>query len=134
MAEQAAKRDFTIGDPVGLFYRGGSYSYEIRSNLAVSSNYYGARIQFDGDTGAFISFDAPTGEHTGDTISSWLKALHTASVFGLPYKIFVCALGLVITMLSVTGVYIWWTKRRARRFHKKHRAVAGAVHEPTAAQ
>ena len=37
-----------------------------------------------------------------------------ADVFGLPYRIFVCVLGLVITMLSVTGVYIWWKKRCAR--------------------
>lgn len=35
-------------------------------------------------------------------------------VFGLPYRIFVCILGLVITTLSVTGVYIWWRKRIAR--------------------
>jgi len=31
-------------------------------------------------------------------------------------RIFVCALGLAITMLSVTRVYIWWKKRRARQF------------------
>ena len=37
-----------------------------------------------------------------------------ADVFGLAYRIFVCVLGLVITMLSVTGVYIWWKKRKAR--------------------
>jgi uncharacterized iron-regulated membrane protein len=30
-------------------------------------------------------------------------------------KIFVCMMGLVITMLSVTGVYIWFKKRRAAK-------------------
>lgn len=39
----------------------------------------------------------------------------TAEVFGLPYRIFVCGLGIAIAMLSVTGVYIWWKKRRLRR-------------------
>jgi uncharacterized iron-regulated membrane protein len=39
-----------------------------------------------------------------------------ARVFGVPYQIFVFVLGLLITMLSVTGVYIWWKKRRARKF------------------
>jgi uncharacterized iron-regulated membrane protein len=39
-------------------------------------------------------------------------ALHMANVWGLPYKIFVCVLGLVIVMLSATGVLIWWKKRR----------------------
>ena len=48
-------------------------------------------------------------------------ALHMANVFGLPYRIFVCALGILITMLSVTGVYIWWKKRRAQKFSKAHR-------------
>jgi uncharacterized iron-regulated membrane protein len=134
MAEQAEKRAFTVGDPVALSYRGGVYVYEVRSNLAVSSNYYGARVQLDGDTGGFVSFDAPTGGRTGDTISSWLKALHTASVFGLPYRIFVCAFGFVITMLAATGVYIWRKKKSARRFRKKHGSSAGAPHEPLAAE
>jgi uncharacterized iron-regulated membrane protein len=44
-----------------------------------------------------------------------------ANVFGLPYRIFVCILGLVIAMLSVTGVYIWWKKRRARNAHMGRR-------------
>lgn len=39
-----------------------------------------------------------------------------ASVLGLPYRIFVYALGLVIAMLSVTGVYIWWKKRAQSAF------------------
>ena len=56
----------------------------------------------------------PTGQHSGNTISAWLYALHMGDVFGLPYRIFVCVLGLVIAMLSVTGVYIWWKKRKAR--------------------
>ena len=45
-------------------------------------------------------------------MTTWLIELHMANLFGLPYRIFVCVLGLVIVMLSVTGVYIWWKKRR----------------------
>ncbi|MGH6852653.1 MAG: PepSY domain-containing protein, partial [Methylocella sp.] len=41
---------------------------------------------------------------------------HMARVFGRPYQIFVCVLGLATTMLPVTGVYIWWKKRSARKF------------------
>jgi len=51
----------------------------------------------------------------------------------LPYRIFVCGLGLVIVMLSVTGVYIWWKKRQARNFSKTHR-VATADSETVAAE
>jgi uncharacterized iron-regulated membrane protein len=39
-------------------------------------------------------------------------------------------LGLVITMLSATGVYIWWKKRAARRFRKTRGSSAGAPLEP----
>ena len=81
-------------------------------------------INFDADTGELISFEAPTGEHSGNTVTNWLRALHMADVFGLPYRIFVCVLGLIITMLSVTGVYIWWKKRCARV--KSRRVPVGA--------
>jgi uncharacterized iron-regulated membrane protein len=45
---------------------------------------------------------------------NWLLSLHMAQVGGLPYRIFVAALGLLIVMLSVTGVVIWMKKRGAR--------------------
>jgi uncharacterized iron-regulated membrane protein len=32
----------------------------------------------------------------------------------LAYRTFVCFFGLVIATLSVTGVYIWWKKRKGR--------------------
>jgi uncharacterized iron-regulated membrane protein len=135
VAEQAAERGFTIGGPIGLGYfeQTGLYNYAVGGSRAVASNGYAAKVQFDGDTGELVAFETPTGEHSGNTITSWLAALHTARVFGLPYKIFVCALGLVITMLSVTGVYIWWKKRSARRFRKKHGSSAGAPQESLAA-
>lgn len=128
LAEQAANRGFAVVEPIslGYFETLGLYNYAVRSSRAVSSRGHDAKIQFDGDTGEFFGFEAPSGEHTGNTISSWLRALHTASVFGLPYKIFVCALGLVIVMLSATGVYIWWKKRKARLFHKTKSVPAGA--------
>lgn len=40
----------------------------------------------------------------------------------MPYRIFVCVLGIVIVMLSVTGVYIWLKKRCARRISQENRA------------
>ncbi|MGE8454088.1 MAG: PepSY domain-containing protein [Pseudomonadales bacterium] len=42
------------------------------------------------------------------------QLLQFAHVFGLPYRIFACLLGLVAVMLSVTGVLIWRRKQRGR--------------------
>ena len=101
----------------------------MRSSRDVDNRYAYTRLTLDARTGAFIALRLPTGEYSGDTVSFWLSTLHMGHVFGLPYRIFVCVLGLVITMLSITGVYIWWKKRRARKFSKVHR---GSVVEAAA--
>ena len=128
MAHQAAIRGFTVEGVEAIAFAPdeNAYYYDVRTSRDLSvSNVTG--LVLDGDTGAFRSLRLPTGEHSGNTVSSWLYALHTADVFGLPYRIFVCALGLAITLLSVTGVYIWWKKWRVRS-SKAHRIA------PTAAE
>ena len=40
--------------------------------------------------------------------------LHSGRVLGLPGRILMSFTGLVVAMLSVTGVYVWWKKRAAR--------------------
>lgn len=54
---------------------------------------------------AGASTGARTIELTGNTIESWLYALHMARVFGRAYQVFVC----------LTAVYIWWRKRKVRQ-------------------
>ncbi|MGO8847822.1 MAG: PepSY-associated TM helix domain-containing protein [Methylocella sp.] len=126
MAEQALSHGFILKQPLGLSYSSdfGAYIYEARSSRDVferAPKGGSTFIMFDGDTGTLLRLFMPTGEHSGDTVESWLYALHMTRVFGRAYQIFVCVLGLVITMLSATGVYIWWKKRRARSFSKIHR-------------
>lgn len=48
--------------------------------------------------------------------------LHMGNVFGLPYRLFVCLMGLIIVLLSVTGIIVWIKKRRAQI--NKHVTVA----------
>jgi len=93
----------------------GLYTYRVRSSRDIGDNYGATGIAFDAYTGELVDVSLPTGQHSGNTLTTWLLELHTANVFGRPYKILVCALGLIILMLSVTGVYIWYKKRLARR-------------------
>jgi uncharacterized iron-regulated membrane protein len=121
MAKQASILGFEVKHPIGLEYRSdlGAYKYEVRSSRDVferAPQGGSTFVMFDGNTGKLIRLFMPTGERTGNTAESWLYALHMARVFGRPYQIFVCGLGLVITVLSITGIYIWWKKRGARRF------------------
>lgn len=120
---EAARRSNVLRAPSALLYdpQQGLYSLVIDSNLSVSKNssQVGFTVSIDGDTGLLQSVTQPTGEHSGVTVSTWLFALHVGNVHGwLAYRILVCVLGLVITVLSITGVYIWWKKRRARLHHR----------------
>lgn len=65
-------------------------------------------------TGEMLKSVLPRNESPGNALNAWLEALHMAAIWGLPYKIAVSLAGLMVTMLSVTGVLIWMKKRSAR--------------------
>ncbi|BBU63704.1 hypothetical protein MSC49_36390 [Methylosinus sp. C49] len=117
MEERAAREGFTIDRRVDftLDRETGLYVYGVHSSRDVGEKYGGTTIAIDAYTGAVHGFHAPTGGKGGDTATEWLLELHMANVFGLPYRILVCAAGVAIALLSVTGVVIWRKKRGARR-------------------
>ena len=58
--------------------------------------------------------------------------LHSGRILGLPGRILISTMGLVVAALSVTGVVIWYRKRRARlsaqsKDRQQPRALAQAV-------
>ena len=118
MAQQAALRGLTIQRPYGMAYipQFGVYTYAVRSSLDIRAHGWDTSIWVDGDTGQLRDVGLPSGQHTGNTISVWLWGLHYGDIRDwLPYRILVCLFGLVLTMLAVTGVCIWWKKRKARK-------------------
>ncbi|MBN8525155.1 MAG: PepSY domain-containing protein [Planctomycetes bacterium] len=119
MAGEAGRRGFRTIAEGGLSYEPaqGLYRYDVHSSLDLQRRWPGTRLWFDGDSGATVAFDAPTGVDGGGTLTSWLLALHMAAVGGLPYRLLVIALGLAVAALSVTGVAIWWRKRRRPSIH-----------------
>jgi uncharacterized iron-regulated membrane protein len=117
MAQRAASETFEIHRRVdfSLDRETGLYAYGVHSSRDVGEKYGGTTVAFDAYTGALHGFHAPTGGKSGDTATEWLLALHMANVFGLPYRLLVFVAGIAIALLSVTGLVIWWKKRRARR-------------------
>lgn len=117
MAEQASHMGFQVEKAMTLLLdrNKGIYTWGVRSTLDIQDKRGSTLLRFDARNGELFGVELPTRQSTGKTITTWLLQLHIANVFGLPYRIFVCVLGLVITMLSVTGVYIWWKKRVARQ-------------------
>ncbi|MFZ5595289.1 MAG: PepSY-associated TM helix domain-containing protein [Pseudomonadota bacterium] len=127
MATQATRQGFTIQGEERLWYdrERGVYGYSVRSDRDINEHRGGTRILFDGDSGMLKAVELPSGQTSGDTVTGWLTALHMARVFGLPMKIFVCAMGLAVAALTITGIVIWWRKRRAARKEAAARRVDG---------
>lgn len=124
MSEQAVLHGFEITRPYGLSYIPslGLYSYSVLSSLDVRSAGWDTSVMFDGDTGELRHLDLPSGQHRGNTVSTWLWGLHFGDlsvVIAPPYRIFICIVGLMTAMLPVTGVVIWLKKRRATRVRQR---------------
>jgi len=49
---------------------------------------------------------------------------------GLIGRIIIAITGVVVAMMSITGVYIWWKKRRGRR--GSHQGDSAAMPQPDA--
>jgi uncharacterized iron-regulated membrane protein len=119
MAHAAAEQNFKVEAPAAMWINRakGFYVYSARSSVDIQDKSGQTRAVIDANSGELKLLLLPTGQYNGNTITSWLIALHTGNVFGMPYRVFVCLLGLAIVMLSVTGVVIWLKKRKARRLH-----------------
>ena len=53
--------------------------------------------------------------------------LHSGRILGLPGRILISCMGIVVAMLSVTGTIIWWKKRRARRLAAARTGMAAST-------
>ena len=73
-----------------------------------------AWLYFDGKDGQALGGKIPGTGSAGDIFLQAQFPLHSGRILGLTGRILISLLGLVVAMLSVTGVIIWMRKRRAR--------------------
>ena len=127
MSIEASAHGFVVERPIALSidHQRGLYHYTVHSNLDFQDKRGRTSLSFNANTGEPNHLFLPTGQYSGLTVTNWLATLHEANVFGLPYRIFVVVLGLAIAMLSITGVYIWLKKRRARLLSRQRRSSYG---------
>lgn len=117
MEEQASAKGFSIQREDLLYYdpRRALFSYYVRSSLDVRERVGRTVVHFDANTGELRLSWFPTGAASGDTITSWLTGLHMAARWGWPLQALVTVVGLMVAMLSATGVLVWRRKAGARR-------------------
>ncbi|MCQ8277891.1 PepSY domain-containing protein [Acetobacteraceae bacterium KSS8] len=83
----------------------------------------GPVVTLDAATGAVTQVVLPGRGKLGDTVLELQFPFHSGELLGLPGRILVAAIGLVVPVLVVTGLLIWQRKRRPRR--RSVRQVAG---------
>ena len=69
-----------------------------------------ARLYFDGTDGRLIGERLPWKGTAADLFVQAQFPLHSGRILGLPGRILISLMGLVVAVLSATGIYIWWRK------------------------
>jgi len=113
--QQAQLQSFELGDEDAIYYEAdkGVYLYDINSSASIRDN-GSTRIIISAIDGRYLGVVLPNHESIGWQLDSWTRGLHQAQVGGLAMQIFISVMGLVVAVLSATGVIIWWRKRSAR--------------------
>jgi uncharacterized iron-regulated membrane protein len=74
-----------------------------------------ASLYYEGKDGTSAGAKIPGSGSVGDIFMQAQFPLHSGRIFGLPGRVLVSMMGLLVAMLSITGVIIWQKKRWARR-------------------
>lgn len=123
--KEAARRGWTV--PAGsIFYaqRWGFYSVRFHA----PEDDHGAAgvgpsaLYIDGSDGSVLGDRQPWKGTVADIFLQAQFPVHSGRILGLPGRILISVMGLVVAALSVTGVVIWYRKARARRAVRRGRA------------
>ncbi|MDO9295764.1 PepSY domain-containing protein [Bradyrhizobium sp.] len=81
-----------------------------------------SRLYYDGLDGRLLGERLPWVGTAADIFVQAQFPVHSGRILGLPGRILISLMGLVVAALSVTGVVIWSRKRRARELAKARAA------------
>jgi uncharacterized iron-regulated membrane protein len=87
-----------------------------------------AQLYYDSEDGRPIGQRLPWVGTAADIFVQAQFPLHSGRIVGLPGRILISIMGLVVAALSVTGVVIWWRKRRARVRIRQTAAIRSGGH------
>lgn len=104
-----------LNEPLhGIFFSKAFNYYAVGFGDEHESLLGSAWLFFDGEQGRMIRSTIPGEGSAGEIFYQLQLPIHSGSIAGLPGRITILLAGLLIAVLSVTGVVIWWKKRKAR--------------------
>lgn len=119
IAQQAVKEKGWL-EPVGSLWHAREFDiYRIEffnPNEGHGSGGVGHKaVYLDANTGEVLDDWVPWRGSAADLFVQAQFPLHSGRILGLPGRILISFMGLIIAMLSITGVVIWWKKYKARK-------------------
>jgi uncharacterized iron-regulated membrane protein len=93
-----------------------------------------SQLYYDGADGKLLGDKMPWRGTVADIFVQAQFPLHSGRILGLPGRILISLMGLVVAALSVTGIVIWWRKRSARFGRKRRQQVGAGAAIPVAQQ
>jgi uncharacterized iron-regulated membrane protein len=122
--------DLQVG---GIRYAGEIALYEVRLFRDGKERLAGVRhtiLYIDAHDGRLVADRQPWSGTSADIFIQAQLPLHSGSIIGLPGRILISVMGLVVAGLSVTGVIIWSRKFTARKFQASDASRAAVGHQP----
>lgn len=110
--------------PAGVYYGGGYDFYNVSffdpENELGGSGMGLSNLYIDGQDGSVLGQHRPWHGTTADVFVQLQLPLHSGRILGMPGRIMMSIMGLIVVMLSITGIIVWNRKRRARSIAKRH--------------
>jgi uncharacterized iron-regulated membrane protein len=98
------------------------YDLEIRQAGAPMTRFPRTHLYLDQYTGGVLAVYDPKTDGVGDTVLNWLVPLHDGKAFGMVGRVLVMLMGLVPSVMMVTGFMRWRQKRTAWKAAARQRA------------
>lgn len=119
---ESSRRGFEY-QPAGIYY-GGDYAFYNVSffDPADETGAMGmglSNMYIDGQSGRVLGEYRPWKGTAADVFVQLQLPLHSGRILGMPGRILMSVAGVMVAMLSITGIVIWIRKRRARVMPKK---------------
>ncbi|RYX96810.1 MAG: PepSY domain-containing protein [Comamonadaceae bacterium] len=114
---EAVRRGFKT--PAGGIWYGGDFAfYNVSFFDPENESGVGgmglSNIYIDAMDGRVLGAYEPWKGSAADVFVQLQLPLHSGRILGMPGRIMMSAMGLIVAMLSVTGIVIWWRKRKSR--------------------
>jgi uncharacterized iron-regulated membrane protein len=93
----------------------GAYVVRMRQPGEVRKSGGATVVWVDQYRGDILHIRNPRTMNAGDAFLLWQFPLHNGEAFGLLGRLVILLSGLSLPLLYVTGLFIWWRKRRAHR-------------------